>query len=112
MAGVGLQELALIAFIAVFVFGPDRLPDYARMAGRFLYQAKLMATSARDDLRKELGPEFADLELTDLDPRKIVRKHVIDAMNEVDRESAQKGHSKKDVPLPADALPPYDDDAT
>ena len=40
------------------------------------------ANDARDELREELGPEYADLELRDLDPRTIVRKHIIEAMND------------------------------
>ena len=84
MFGVGLPEFAVIAVIAIFVFGPDRLPDLARQAGRMAKQVKQMANNARDELRDELGPEFADLELRDLDPRTIVRKHIMEAMNEPD----------------------------
>ena len=40
------------------------------------------ANQARDELREELGPEYADLNLRDLDPRAIVKKHIYDAMNE------------------------------
>jgi sec-independent protein translocase protein TatB len=66
--GVGLPELAVIAFVAVCVFGPDRLPELAQQAGRFLRRLRTYANAARDDLRSELGPEYADLELRDLDP--------------------------------------------
>ena len=43
MFGVGLQELVLIAFVAVLVFGPDRLPDLARQAGRVITRERLLA---------------------------------------------------------------------
>ncbi len=82
MFGVGLQEMLVIAFVAVLVFGPDRLPDLARQAGRMARQVRSFAHSARDELRSELGPEYADLQLRDLDPRTIVRKHIMEAMNE------------------------------
>jgi sec-independent protein translocase protein TatB len=103
---VGLAELAVIAVVAMIALGPDRLPDLARQAARFLHRARLMATNARDELRSELGPEYADLELRDLDPRTIVRKHIAEAMEEAGREEAAK------PVLPAGEVPPYDAEAT
>ena len=79
--------MAVIALVAVVVFGPDKLPEFARQAGRFLHRMKVFATGARDDLRTELGPQFSDLELRDLDPRSIVRKHIVEAMEEAEAET-------------------------
>jgi sec-independent protein translocase protein TatB len=107
--GVGLPELAVIAFVAVCVFGPDRLPELAQQAGRFLRQLKSYANAARDDLRNELGPDYADLELRDLDPRTIVRKHIIEAMNDEDDPEPLRAGLR---PLAAGERPPYDADAT
>ncbi|MFC6343161.1 translocase, partial [Nocardioides hankookensis] len=47
-----------------------------------LRRAKSLADGARDELRDQLGPEYADLELRDLDPRSIVRKHVSAAFDD------------------------------
>jgi sec-independent protein translocase protein TatB len=107
--GVGLPELAVIAVVAVLVFGPDKLPDLARQAGRMMYQLRNLANAARDELRSELGPEYADLQLTDLDPRAIVKKHIIDAMNEEEQAAAAAPATRR---LAADETPPYDVEAT
>ena len=47
-------------------------------------QVREFAQRGARRLRAELGPEYADLELTDLDPRTIVRKHILEAMDEAD----------------------------
>ena len=115
MFGVGLPEMAVILVVGIIVFGPDRLPDYARQAGRMLRQLRTFAQSAQDDLRKELGPEFADLKLTDLDPRVAMRKHILEAMEEDDLAESQKAMM---APRPGGPdlepgeSPPFDSEAT
>jgi sec-independent protein translocase protein TatB len=110
--GVGLPELTVIILVAVVVFGPDKLPELAKQAGAMLRQLRQFANSARDDLREELGPEFADLELRDLDPRAIVRKHIIEAMEEAGDEAATPSRKRGNRPLLAGEVPPYDVEAT
>jgi TatA/E family protein of Tat protein translocase len=36
MFGMGWPEIALIGVVAIIVFGPDKLPDLAKQAGRFV----------------------------------------------------------------------------
>ena len=59
------------------------------------------ATSARDELRTELGPEYADLELRDLDPRTIVRKHIVEAMEAGDEDEPAPAHRASGRSAPA-----------
>ena len=113
MFGVGLPELAVIALVAVIVFGPDRLPDYARQAGRMVRQLRKFAESAQQDLRDELGPEYADLKLTDLDPRVAIRKHLLEAMADEDLDATGTPVDRPKRPvLGPDERPPYDAEAT
>lgn len=102
------MELAVIAMVAMFVLGPDRLPDLARQAARFVQTARKMAHNARDELRTELGPEYSDLELRDLDPRNIVRKHIREALAE---EQASPAIAAKPALGPGQR-PPFDAEAT
>ena len=115
MFGIGLPELMVILLVAVVVFGPERLPDLARQAGRFVRQVRNLAHSAQNQLREELGPEYADLRLSDLDPRQAIRKHILEAMEEDDLAEAQQ---KMMAPRPGGPdlepgeSPPFDPDAT
>jgi sec-independent protein translocase protein TatB len=108
--GIGLPELLVIIVVAVIVFGPDRLPEFARQAGRLVRQVRQFTNSARDDIRSELGPEFADFELTDLDPRRAMRKYIQDAWDETDDAAEPVRPGQR--PLAEGELPPYDSDAT
>lgn len=112
MFGMGWPEILVIAIVATFVFGPDRLPDLARQAGRFLRTVKKMADNARADLADEMGEEFSgikDMNLRDLDPREIVRRNVIDAMEDDEEPPAARDGQR---PLRPGEQPPYDVDAT
>ncbi|MGI9156746.1 MAG: sec-independent translocase [Marmoricola sp.] len=111
MFDVGLPEIAVLLLIAIVVFGPERLPEFARQAARMLHTLKGFATNAQQELRDELGPDYADLKLRDLDPRVAIRQHVLDAMNEIDEEERVKARPGQ-LPLANDERPPYDDEAT
>ena len=107
MFGIGLPEIAVILVVAVLVFGPDRLPEFGRQAGRFVRQLRQFAHTTQEELRRELGPEYADLKLSDLDPRQAIRKHIIEALDE-----DEEPHTDVADALPEGELPPFDSDAT
>ncbi len=106
----GFLELVVIAFVAIVVFGPDKLPDLAKQAGSLARKARSLANNARDELRTELGPEYADLELRDLDPRAVVRRHIMEAMEEADEE--ERRTRTRGTTLGEGEVPPFDVEAT
>jgi sec-independent protein translocase protein TatB len=53
MGSVGFGEIALIAIVALLVFGPDRLPELSRKAGELLTKAREMTRSFTDTLDSE-----------------------------------------------------------
>ena len=110
MFGVGLSELMVIGVLGLWIFGPDRLPELARDAGRVTRRFRVLTQAARDDLRKELGPELADLELSDLDPRKAVREHIRRTWDEDDADPPPTRPGQR--PLEREERPPYDTGAT
>ena len=117
MFQVGFGEALVILVVAVLVVGPERLPRYAAEAGRMLRQLRKMAHEASSDLKAELGPEFADVDLADLHPKRFVRKHLLDDFDVDDgpaatTSAAAQGRRTRAVPLEQGERPPYDADAT
>lgn len=71
-----MSEIVILVVLAVIVFGPEKLPELARKTARVVNYLRNIANDAQGRLREELGPEFADLELTN--PRAMVTKHLLD----------------------------------
>jgi len=71
---IGAGELLALAVLAALLFGPDKLPELAKKAGRILGFLRGVANNATDQIKTELGPEFADLRVDDLKPANLVTK--------------------------------------
>lgn len=80
--GIGGGEFFLLLLFAVIVFGPEKLPEFSRKAARILFTVRLMANQATNQLKEELGPEYADLTLADLNPKTFVRKSLLADMED------------------------------
>ena len=110
MFDIGAPEILVLMIAAVFLFGPEKLPDFARQAGRMLRTVRQLATNARSDLDRELGPSFASLKAEDLDPRRLVQRHILDVLDEDDDDVVTVRPGQR--PLVVGEQPPYDPDAT
>jgi sec-independent protein translocase protein TatB len=134
---LSVTKLLVLAVIALVVFGPHELPKIAQQAGRALRDLRRIAEGAKADLREGLGPEFQDFEFDDLNPRRFVRKHLLDDVEENSRalfdefkdtssalmggagatatatgEPAAMTGSRLTATLPDGADPPFDIEAT
>ena len=116
MFDLSIGKLLILAVIALIIFGPNELPKMASQAGRALRDLRRIAEGAKNDLREGLGPEFADLELEDLNPKRFVQKHLFDEMNG-DGPSSAGGRPRSNgtstgTRLAPGERAPYDIDAT
>jgi sec-independent protein translocase protein TatB len=121
---VGWGEIALLVIVALFVFGPEKLPQVAQEAGRMIRGLRKMARDFSDDVKKELGPEFQDLDLEDLNPRTFVRKRLLSEFDDddfrfdkyfedLDEESTEAARPKVSLEKAGQPLAPkFDADAT
>lgn len=115
MFDVGLGEAAVLVILALLIFGPEQLPKVAAQAGRALRQVRRMATSAQDDLRRGLGPEFSNFDVNDLNPRNFVRKHLLEGDEDdlfADRPTGRLDEGDRSKTLSYGELPPFDPEAT
>jgi sec-independent protein translocase protein TatB len=76
MFNIGAGEFATLAVLALVLIGPDKLPDVARQAAKFLQKIRNLANNATVELRENLGPGFEDLQPSDLHPKKFIAKHL------------------------------------
>jgi sec-independent protein translocase protein TatB len=107
---IGWTELVVLGVIGLIIFGPDRLPKAASDAVRMLRELRTMARGAAADLKAELGPEMADLDLASLHPRRIVGTILND--DEALPASLPSPGVPATTALGPGETPPYDLDAT
>ncbi|CAN5703452.1 hypothetical protein BH18ACT15_BH18ACT15_15230 [soil metagenome] len=61
MPSLSPLELITVAVIALVVFGPNKLPEFARNVGQFLAQMRRIS----DDLRSEFSSGMSDFDVED-----------------------------------------------
>ena len=119
MFDLSIPKLLVLAVIALVIFGPHELPKIASQAGQALRDLRRIAEGAKNDLREGLGPEFADFELEDLNPKRFVQKHFLDDLNSDAAGGQATGQPQAGPQARANGTmlapgerPPYDIEAT
>jgi sec-independent protein translocase protein TatB len=67
-------EIGALLLLALFIFGPERLPKVIGDGLRMLRGMREMARNATRDLSREMG---TDISLEDLHPKTFIRKHLL-----------------------------------
>ena len=115
MFDLSISKLLILAVIALIIFGPNELPKIAGQAGRALRDLRKIAEGAKNDLREGLGPEFADFEIEDLNPKRFVQKHFLDDINgdsaKAGAQPPRQARANGTLLAPGER-PPFDPDAT
>jgi sec-independent protein translocase protein TatB len=75
--GLSFEKVLIIAVIAAFLLGPQKLPQYAASLARLVKRVRQMADTAQERVREEMGPEFEDLDWRRMDPRQYDPRRII-----------------------------------
>jgi sec-independent protein translocase protein TatB len=96
----GAGEIFGLAVLAVILVGPERLPHLAVDFAKLIKKVRALANTATTELRENLGPGFEDLSPSDLRPKAFIKKHIANALDEVDAvEKTPKIKAKIDPDL-------------
>jgi sec-independent protein translocase protein TatB len=95
----GAGEIIGLAVLAMILIGPERLPNFAVDAAKFVKKVRELATNATNELKENLGPGFEDLKPTDLNPKTFIQKQLSNVLDEDGSPAAPKHSSKIDPDL-------------
>ena len=84
----GAGELVGLAILAMILIGPERLPNLAVDAAKFVKRIREMASKATEELKDNLGPGFEDLKPTDLNPKSFIKKQLSSVLDDDDSTPA------------------------
>jgi sec-independent protein translocase protein TatB len=101
---IGALELIALIILAIFVFGPEKLPKLIQDVSGFVRKVRAFSDNAKEDIRSELGPEFKDFEFEDLNPKNFARKHLMDNDDLGVKEIRNSFDLRKDLSEVADAV--------
>lgn len=102
MIDFNLWEIVGLGALAILFFGPEKLPELARRSARILAHLRRIGDDARGQLRKELGPEFDDFHLSDLNPKALVARHLlsgeeVEDLRQIRDEALESGQLVRDT---------------
>ena len=104
MFGIGGGEFLTLAFVALILIGPNKLPEFAVQSAKFIGKIRDFAQGMVNDLKENLGPEYSDLEVTDLHPKKLIKRHIDSALTETEEIKAEIKNIESKAKIDPDLL--------
>jgi sec-independent protein translocase protein TatB len=83
----------------MILIGPERLPNFAVDAAKFVKRIREMASKATEELKENLGPGFEDLKPTDLNPKSFIKKQLSNVLDDDESPTPSKRTSTIDPDL-------------
>lgn len=116
MFGLSSEKFFILLVLALFILGPDKLPQYAKGLANLVKSVKRMADGAKSQLKEELGDEYEEVDWKKLDPRQYDPRRIIrEALTEDDSTPVTGGQAfnrAAKARLPKGEKPPFDSEAT
>lgn len=86
MFGINGFEMVILIIVALFVIGPQRLPEYAAMLRDFVRSFRRKAEGAKQTVKKDFGADLDGYDWKSLDPRQYDPRRIVrEALAEEDR---------------------------
>lgn len=101
MFGINGFEVVILVIVALFVIGPQRLPEYAAKLRDFVRSFRRMAEGAKETVKQDFGADldaydWRSLDPRQYDPRRIVREALAEEDRAIREERTRTGTSGTD----------------
>lgn len=81
------SHIAIVFLIALLVFGPEKLPEVARLVGKALADFRRAST----DFRRVIEDEFTEIERQNREKEELARRKALEASNPATAADASSG---------------------
>jgi Tat protein translocase TatB subunit len=110
MFGMGLSEILIIAAIALIFLGPEKFPEFAKLAVRTVRDLRGYMDEMKTEIAKEVRPISSELkQLSKYDPEKYIDSLSPKKTAEKKTEAKPEAEAAGDAPeaQPAEGAQPY-----
>ena len=100
MLDFSLSELAVVGTIALVVLGPEKLPEAARAAGRWVGKARQFTTQMKQELTSQLDADALRQELSD--HQRLLNEQMQETRQALEQVQRDTQHALSEPSSPSD----------